>query len=167
MNDLQRNNDVLDLYHILIITGVVIIFFWSLSRLFLLVTVLQNSMLPTFCPGDRALVIRYWPIRWLRRSQIVLVSNQGRSDIYIKRVVALPGDMYESFILECKDNSVNKVTRNWEVPDGHFFVCGDNPEASSDSRSWGALPFSSLYGLVFLRFTNDKINPDENLDVNL
>ncbi len=122
-------------------------------------------MLPTLCPGDRALVIRYWPIRWLRRGQIVLVVSEGRSEIYLKRVVALPGDIYESFILEFKDNSVNKVTRSWEVPDGHFFVCGDNPEASSDSRSWGALPFSSFYGLVFLQLHKDKSNPDEKLDV--
>jgi signal peptidase I len=32
------------------------------------------------------------------------------------------------------------------VPDGHLFVLGDNRNDSSDSHSWGFLPFEKVVG---------------------
>jgi signal peptidase I len=63
----------------------------------------------------------------------------------IKRVVGMPGDLVE---LEAGRLFVNgqsvhgqrrvagAYTQAWRVPPAHYFMAGDNPAASDDSRVW-------------------------------
>jgi signal peptidase I len=139
-----------------------------LMRCFLIVVTVENmSMVPTLEAGDRVLMIRHWPTRWLRKGQIVLIAP-GRgvgaeprlltATPYIKRIVALGG---ETFTISNTDIPVHNYSFNYKInheqnqqvlhiPTGHLFVQGDSAQ-SVDSRTWGPLPLQSIRGVLLLK----------------
>lgn len=131
------------------------------ARLALVVVTVQNrSMAPTLQPGDRVLVLRRWPARWLCKGMIVIVAPEseprtgappfGVRTPFIKRVIGLPGEQL-SLPMTQPDDPAPTENSIWSIPPAHFFVRGDNRSRSIDSCTWGPLPYATLLGLVTLR----------------
>ena len=121
---------------------------------------------PTRFAFERALL----PMRPIERGDIVVFKfpEEPERD-FIKRVIGLPGDTLE---LRNQTVSINgraltepyahylfppagegqmngDLRRKYgpvTVPDGHYFMMGDNRDDSQDSRFWGFLPQSYVKG---------------------
>lgn len=126
------------------------------------------SMEPTFYNGNYLLVDELtYRFRDPERGEVIVFRYPGDlSSFYIKRIIGLPGDrvvlrdntisvyehgkgrvLHESYLLGNPTNGSFDVT----VPDGEYFVMGDNRNFSFDSRSWGSLPKGDIIGVVRLR----------------
>ena len=82
---------------------------------------------------------------------------------FIKRVVAVPGDIIEIraglvFLNDEKlDEPYIKASPAYSrermvMPEGQFFVLGDNRANSSDSHVWGPVPIELIVGKAWLTY---------------
>jgi signal peptidase I len=121
---------------------------------------------------------RLLPRRTVRRGDILVFrfpEDPRRS--FVKRVVALPGEtvsiadkrvhvdgreLIEPYAFHSDDNTWSNDPSTSEehrrrdqlsptrVPDGAYFLLGDNRDDSSDSRSWGPVPGGHILGRALL-----------------
>ena len=120
-----------------------------------------TSMMPRLGAHQRLLVNKFlYKFEPIARGDIVVFRFPGDpSKSYIKRVVGLPGDRVE--IQEGRVIIDNKVLREpylapghgdrrsysmIQIPPGHYYVMGDHRDSSHDSRQWGTVHQSSIYG---------------------
>lgn len=139
----------------------------------------QRSMEPTLAAGDHVLIDKLSP-RWssyVRGDVIVFRAPDPYDDQgtpYVKRIVGTPGDTIQiengriyvtaagglptrldEPYLEGREPTLPQGVegrREWTVPEGSYFVLGDNRTESVDSRTFGAIPVDRIVGRAWLRY---------------
>jgi signal peptidase I len=120
-----------------------------------------TSMLPMLEDQDRLFINKFaYRFGDIQRNDVVVFLYPGdHSKSYIKRVIALPGDdlridhgqvwvngvaLKESYVpLKYQDD---RSQPEMTVPQGEYFVMGDHRSISSDSRDFGPVERSLIYG---------------------
>jgi signal peptidase I len=114
-------------------------------------------------PGD---TITYRDKQLFINGEVVSTVAQGR---YANSDIKCDTPRVDAVLMEERLGEVthdilvheNSAGRNqqWVVPEGHYFVMGDNRDRSNDSREWGFVPESHLMGRaigIWLNFDYKK-----------
>jgi signal peptidase I len=128
------------------------------------------SMEPNYYQGDYLIVDQFsYRFQEPKRGDVIVFYPPTPTDKrYIKRIIGMP---QETVSIENGDIYIEKEEDRWfldeysylqtntdgqlrmEIPEGHYFVLGDNRDSSLDSRSWGTLPEGNIIGKVAIQIS--------------
>jgi len=131
-----------------------------------------SSMEPKFYSDDRLVVSRVHYLLGEPQRGDILVFNAvveeeaERGDMFIKRVIGLPGEtvalreqavyingaaLDELYIKEpCR--IMHCADETWILAENEYFMMGDNRNNSRDSRRFGPVPLNKIVGQVIFRY---------------
>ena len=140
---------------------------WLVMGIVAPVVVSGNSMAPTLEHGDplwidRTVFQRRLPQRW----EVVVARNPtDGTELCVKRIVGLPGEIVSlrGGQILINGQAVSQPhepqpfeqpgaarfswqSRQWQLGPNDYFLLGDNPPISLDSRLWGPVPGRFLLG---------------------
>ncbi|PIS13940.1 signal peptidase I [Candidatus Shapirobacteria bacterium CG09_land_8_20_14_0_10_47_13] len=106
-----------------------------------------------------------------KRGEVIIFKAPRNEDYdYIKRIIGLPGEtvmirngkvylnnrlLTEPYIpadYQTFGGSFAQEGQLIPIPEGQYFVLGDNRSHSSDSRDWGTVPRENIIGKAWLRY---------------
>lgn len=122
-----------------------------------------RSMEPTLHNQEYILVSKasYLLTAPIRGDVIVFRYPLDMSKNYLKRIIAIPGDvisvtnntvtvngvtLHERYVNRTDNFNPYPNIHNEKIPTNDYFVLGDNRGDSSDSRAWGLVPRSDIIG---------------------
>jgi signal peptidase I len=185
----KEKNEIMEWVKVI---GIAILITWGI-QFFLLTPIVVSgaSMMPTFEDGDKVIINKIGPKLTEYKRFDVIVFEAKEDTNYIKRIIGIPGDhiayqndelfinnnRYEEPYLdqykkELKDNekltddfTLNEYLNEKVVPEGYFFVLGDNRRSSTDSRDprVGFIPIEKILGsarMIFWPLDNIRIIND-------
>lgn len=135
--------------------------FWTVNSLVGRYRIDGNSMNPTLFNGEYLIISNFaYQLDEPQRGDIIVFRHPSSDLNLIKRVIGLPGDTIEvqngevrvngQLISEPYIQASPTYDSSWVVPEGQFFVLGDNRNNSSDSHAWGYLPEDHILGKALL-----------------
>lgn len=128
-----------------------------------------TSMMPSLYDQERLFINQFsykFGIGKIKRGDtVVFYYPRETSESYIKRVIGLPGDtvsVEDGYVIvngkKLQENYVPPEYRDDRsyaptvVPPDEYFVLGDHRVSSNDSRAWGFVPRSYIYGKAVFVF---------------
>lgn len=130
-----------------------------------------DSMQKTLYQGDKLIVSKFGISTNKLKSDDIVYFKGSDDKYYIKRIVAVPGDVVEivngivlvngiqkieNYIIGNKTETYNQ--NKWFVEENEFFVLGDNrtKNSSKDSRVFGNIKISQIKGKVIHNFSSER-----------
>jgi len=160
---------LIDMVETLVIAGAIFVVIYAF--LFRPFQVNGQSMYPNYDNGEYILTnLISLRLKTIDRGDVVVFESPANKEKdFIKRVIGIPGDevMIKAgfvFVNEVKLDESRYLTSGVRtyggsfmpeskieiVPEGNYFVLGDNRNASSDSREWGYVTKDKIIGKSFL-----------------